>query len=69
MDSDHTRLSVNLSVSKSTVSPKLTPAFLESLKTLGATKATYLIPQGEPFPLSSEVEAMSLRSFLSRYGA
>jgi len=53
---------------KRTLSPKLTPAFIESCKTLGATKATYLIPEGEPFPLTSEVEAMSLRSFLSRYG-
>lgn len=54
---------------KRTLSPKLTPAFLESIRTLGATKATYLIPEGEPFPLSNEVEAMSLRSFISRYDA
>ena len=52
---------------KRTLSPKLTPAFVESLRTLGATKATYLIPEGEPFPLSAEVEAMSLRSFLNRF--
>jgi uncharacterized protein len=53
---------------KRTLSPKLTPAFIESLKTLRATKATYLIPDGEPFPLSGEVEAMSLRAFLRKYG-
>jgi len=52
---------------KRTLSPKLTPAFLESLKTLKATKATYLIPEGEAFPLAKDVEAMSLRSFLSRF--
>ena len=52
---------------KRTLSPKLTPAFLESLKTIKATKATYLIPEGETFPLAKEVEAVSLRSFLGRY--
>ena len=52
---------------KRTRSPKLTPAFLESLKTLGATKATYLIPEGDRFPLSSEVEAVSLQTFLDSY--
>jgi predicted AAA+ superfamily ATPase len=50
---------------KRTLSPKLTPAFSESLRTLGATKATYLIPQGETFPLSKDVDAMSLPSFLN----
>jgi len=54
---------------KRTLSPKLTPAFLESLKTLGATKATYQIPQWESFPLSSEVEAMGLRTFPGNYRA
>jgi len=54
---------------KLTLSPKLTPAFLESLKTLGATNATYQIPQWESFPLSSEVEAMGLRTFPGNYRA
>jgi hypothetical protein len=50
---------------KRTLSPKLTPAFLESMKTLGATKGIYLIPEGDDFPLSAQVVAMSLRSFIS----
>lgn len=50
---------------KRTLSPKLTPAFLESMKTLGATRGTYLIPEGESYPLSESVTAASLSGFLS----
>ena len=32
---------------KRTLFPKLTPAFLESIKTLGATRGTFLMPAGE----------------------
>ena len=45
---------------KRTLSPKLTPAFLESMKTLGATQGTYLIPEGETYPLSESISATSL---------
>jgi len=52
---------------KRTLFPKVTPALLESCKTLGATQATYLIPEGESFSLSEKVEAISLQSFLDNY--
>ena len=50
---------------KRTLSPKLTPGFLESLKTLGATRGYFLIPDGESYPLSETVTATSLSTFLS----
>ena len=50
---------------KRTLSPKLTPAFLESMKTLGAIRGTFLIPQGESYPLSESVAATSLSGFLA----
>jgi predicted AAA+ superfamily ATPase len=51
---------------KRTLSPKLTPGFLESMKTLEATKGYYIIPQGETFPLSESVTAISLSDYLAR---
>ncbi len=50
---------------KRTLSPKLTPAFRESMSTLGADRGTYMIPGGERFPLSEQVTATSLVDFLS----
>ena len=50
---------------KRTLSPKLTPGFLESMKTLQATKESFIIPQGEAFPLSESVTAISLSDYLS----
>jgi hypothetical protein len=52
---------------KRTLSPKLSPGFVESMKTLQATKGYYIIPQGESFPLSKTVTAISLSDFLARY--
>lgn len=49
---------------KRTLSPKLTPAFTESMKTLEATRGTFLIPHGDSYPLSESVSAMSLTHFL-----
>jgi predicted AAA+ superfamily ATPase len=49
---------------KRTLSPKLTPAFRESMATLGATRGTYIMPAGETFPLSEQVAAVSLPVFL-----
>jgi predicted AAA+ superfamily ATPase len=49
---------------KRTLSPKLTPAFRESMATLGATRGTYIMPAGETFPLSEQVAAVSLAVFL-----
>ena len=54
---------------KRTLSPKLTPAFRESMSTLSATRGTYLTPAGESFPLSEQVTAMSLTGFLRSPGA
>jgi uncharacterized protein len=51
---------------KRTLSPKLNPAFLESIKTLGASRGYFVIPQGESFPLSAKVEAMNLFDFLGK---
>ena len=51
---------------KRTLSPKLTPGFLESMNTLQATKGYYIIPQGETFPLSESVTAISLSDYLAR---
>ncbi len=49
---------------KRTLSPKLTPAFRESMTTLGSTGGVFLLPGGDRFPLSKEVEAMSLDAWL-----
>ena len=49
---------------KRTLSPKLTPAFRESMTTLGADRGTYLMPGGERFPLSEKVTAINLIDFL-----
>ena len=51
---------------KRTLSPKLTPGFVESMKTLQAAKGYYIIPRGETFPLSESVTAISLSYYLSR---
>ena len=51
---------------KRTLSPKLTPGFLESMKTLQATQGYFIIPHGETFPLSESVTAISLADFLAR---
>ncbi len=49
---------------KRTLSPKLTSSLKESMRTLGAQKGVLLIPWGERFPLSNQVEAVPLRTFL-----
>jgi len=54
---------------KRTLSPKLTPAFRESMVTLGAERGTYLMPGGKSFPLSGNVAAMNLIEFLSEIEA
>lgn len=50
---------------KRTLSPRLTPAFRESMTTLDANRGTYLMPAGERFPLSEKVTAINLIDFLS----
>ncbi len=49
---------------KRTVAPKLTPGFMESFRTVGATKGFFIVPSGKDFSMSPLVEAMSLESFL-----
>lgn len=49
---------------KRTLSPKLSPAFIESMKTIGATHGIYIMPQGDSYPLAKDVTAMSLTSSL-----
>jgi len=51
---------------KRTLSPKLSPSFRESMKTLNASRGYWIIPEGESFPLSSNVTAMSLAEFLGQ---
>jgi len=56
---------------KGIASPLHNPSHLSPAKGLQSpfpySKATYLIPEGETFPLSEEIAAMSLPSFLSRF--
>lgn len=49
---------------KRTLSPKVTPAFLESMKTIGATRGYYIMPKGEHYLLAENIEAISLTDFL-----
>jgi uncharacterized protein len=52
---------------KRTLAPKLTPGFVESMKTLQATKGYFIIPQGETYPLSESVTAISLTNYLAHF--
>lgn len=51
---------------KRTLSPTLSSGFRESMKTLNTSKGYWIIPEGEAFPLSSKVMAMSLAEFLTQ---
>ncbi len=53
---------------KRTLSPKLTPGFIESMKTIQADRGILLIPKGDSFPLSKQVTAMSLPEYLHHMG-
>lgn len=50
---------------KRTLTPKCTPAFRESMKTVGADQGFYVTPTGDRFPLSEQVEAICLHDFLT----
>jgi len=50
---------------KRTLSPKLGRAFHDSMNALGSTRGIYLMPKGERFPLSNNVEAMNLAEFIT----
>ena len=49
---------------KRTLAPKLMPSFIESSKTIQATRGFFIMPGGKPMPLSDSVTAMSLHDFL-----
>ena len=51
---------------KRTLSPKLTPGFRESMETLGAQRGCYIIPGGDPYPLSERVDAVPIGHFLRK---
>jgi predicted AAA+ superfamily ATPase len=50
---------------KRTLSPKLSPGFLEGSRTLGSTHGYIIMPHGDPYPLSESVIAIGLREFLT----
>ncbi len=52
---------------KRTLSPKVTPGLIESMKTLGADRGYLIIPRGEAYPLSKAVTAMGLVEYLRGY--
>ncbi|MGB1130493.1 MAG: ATP-binding protein [Haloferula sp.] len=49
---------------KRTLSPKVTPGLVESMKTLGSDRGVIVIPEGESYPLSNQVAAIGLSQFL-----
>jgi hypothetical protein len=49
---------------KRTLSPKLKPSFLESMKTMGAICGYFLIPEGDGYPLADNIQAINLKEFL-----
>lgn len=49
---------------KRTLSPKVTPGLIESMETLRADCGFIVIPQGESYPLSKTVSAISLAEYL-----
>ena len=51
---------------KRTLAPKLTAGFVTSMETLQATTGYFIIPQGETFPLSPSVTAISLSDYLAQ---
>jgi predicted AAA+ superfamily ATPase len=50
---------------KRTLAPKITPAFLESMRTLGATAGVFVMPAGPAHPLAANVRAQGLLDFLT----
>jgi predicted AAA+ superfamily ATPase len=54
---------------KRTLSPKVTPAFLESMRTLGAAEGVFVMPSGPAHPLTEKVRAQGLHDFLTNMPA
>jgi len=53
---------------KRTLSPKISRGFTEAMQYLQADRGVFLMPQGDAFPLSENITAMSLAEFLQRMG-
>lgn len=51
---------------KRTLSPKISRGYTESFKTLKANCGYFIMPQGEPFPLTKETTAINLFDFISK---
>lgn len=49
---------------KRTLSPRLSPTFVASMDSIRATRGTIVIPDGETYPRTPNVNVMSIRSFL-----
>ena len=49
---------------KRSLSPKITPGLIESMRSIGAQRAVIIIPRGETYPLSETVTASALDDFL-----
>lgn len=52
---------------KRTLSPKLSPGFIESSKALQSTRGYFITPSGASYPLSETVTVLSLRDFLNQF--
>jgi predicted AAA+ superfamily ATPase len=51
---------------KRTLSPRISRGFTEAMQYLNADRGLFLMPQGESFPLASNVTALSLAEFLQQ---
>lgn len=54
---------------KRTLSPKIGRGFRSAAEDVGATERYFVIPQGEPFPMSDDTEAVPLREMIERLSA
>lgn len=50
---------------KRTLSPKVTPSLVESMKTIKSNRGFIVIPNGDPYPLSKNITTMGLQQFLA----
>lgn len=63
LESPHQVIAVEI---KRTLSPKATPAFRESMRTLGADEGVFLMPAGAGHPLAPDIRAQALHAFLAQ---
>lgn len=53
---------------KRTLSPKISRGYTESFNTLKAACGYFIMPQGQPFPLTKKTTAINLADFIARLG-